>query len=179
MVRAGGVQRTLTIAEVANALRACFTGADLLRCAEIQIQLGIVLDAALAASGTHMGHIARRAGELAGLRIVAERGLDIRYIERMDPIPPREHTAPGRTLITGERSLIDDVLADERCAPQHDLARAFGYRGEHALPLIIGAGRIEGTLVTLHPEPLGHDTGRVGALDRYAREAAALVAAFP
>lgn len=179
MVRAGNVARTLTVAELGAALRTSFTSQDLLRCVEIQIALGALLDEALVASGTRMGHIARHDAGAGALRIVVGRGMDLRFLELFNVIPPGEDTACGRVLLTGAPAVIPDVLGDERCARQRAAAEAFGYRGEEALPLFRPRGRtLAGTLATLHAQPLPVDLVAARDLDRLAADAGRLLSDF-
>ena len=112
IVRAGAAERVLTVAEAADALRACFTSRDLVRCAEIQIRLGELLDTALAISATRMGHISRSAHGASQLDVVVYRGLGPHFLERFDPIPVAADTAPGRAFKERRRVVVPDVMQE-------------------------------------------------------------------
>jgi hypothetical protein len=177
IVHAGAVDRVLTIVEVAEALRGCFTSQDLMRCAEIQVQLGDLLETALRLSGTRMGHVTRRT-ETDKLRIIVQRGLDIDYFEHFDAMPMYCEAAWCRAVRYRQRVVVPDVTAE----PHHPALRLpqLVYRAEMAIPLLVPEPHIEaqGAITTLfvHPrESVVHSE----SLDRLAEEAAALVAQVP
>lgn len=179
IVRAGACDRVLTVAEVAAALRACFTSRDLLHCAEIQIRLGEVLDGALQLAGAPMGHIARIESGPPALRIVVDRGLDMAFLERFHRIPPGGETACARTLLSRAREVIPDVMADERCSPIRGLAQACGIRAEHATP-VFGPARddLQGAVAALFGEPHHVSPEEERRMDALAARAATILAAF-
>lgn len=179
IVQAGAVDRVLTIVEVAEALRGCFTSRDLLRCAEIQVQLGELLEAAMRISGTRMGHVTRRVPETDKLRIIVQRGLGVDFFEHFEALPVHSDAAWCRAVRYQHRVMIPDV-ALESAHPANRLAQ-LPYRAEFSLPLLLPRERIEahGAITTLFPHvhsPVGPQSDD---LDRLAAEAAGLVARVP
>jgi two-component system chemotaxis response regulator CheB len=179
IVQAGAADRVLTIVEVAEALRGCFTSQDLLRCAEIQVRLGEMLEEAMRISGTRMGHVTRRMPDTDKLRIVVQRGLGLDFFEHFEAIPTEGQTAWCRAVRCKHRVLVPDVLS-EPAHPGHGLPRLV-WRSELSTPLLLPRDQIEanGAITTLfdHAHPaLGP---QLPDLDRLAAEAAALVAQVP
>lgn len=180
MVRAGHFDRVLTAQEVAEALRACFTSRDLLRCAEIQVELRALLDTALGVSRTTMGHIQRLDPDTARLRVVVQRGVSVDFFEAFDGIDLAHPSAAARAVGDGRRVVVEDVFGDAPYAPLRDLAAAAGFRAEAATPLVPEAGRsVVGILATLFEEPHVVTPDEARDLDGLARTAARVVARFP
>ncbi|HET9651631.1 MAG TPA: chemotaxis protein CheB [Usitatibacter sp.] len=176
IVQAGAADRVLTIVEVAEALRGCFTSQDLLRCAEIQIRLGDLLETALRVSGTFMGHITRRTRDTDELRIVVQRGLDVEFFEHFEAMPAGDDTAWCRAVRLRSPILIADV-SREPSHPAHRLAQV-PYRAEYAVPLLAGQAEeaeARGALTALFPQARGCNRFQSWGLDRVAREAAGLI----
>lgn len=179
IVRAGAANRVLTIAEVAEALRGCFTSQDLLRCAEIQLQLGELLEAAMRMSGTSMGHVTRRAPDSDKLRIIVQRGLGLDFFEHFEGLPVECETAWCQAVRFGQRVIIPDV-ASEPGHPANALSR-LPYRAEVAVPLLLPRERIEahGAMTALFRHPHAPWPRESADLDRFAAEAATLMAQVP
>jgi len=175
IVRAGGASRVLTVAEAADALRACFTSRDLLRCAEIQIRLGELLETALAISATAMGHISR-ARDTSHLDILAHRGLAAHFLERFDPIPVGPGTAAGRAFLQRERVVIPDVMLESAYGPRRPDALLCGFRAVHATPIPARPRHVvRGVLTTLFVQPHHVSPHEARDMDGLADEAGRLV----
>ena len=179
IVQAGAVDRVLTIVEVAEALRSCFTSQDLLLCAEIQLGLGELLETAMRLAGTAMGHITRCTRERDELRIVVQRGLGIDFFEKFEATPAGDETAWCQAVRLKRGIVIPDVVASAR-HPAHRLAHTLPYRAEVAVPLVAERdGDPCGALTTLFRqchEPSRHE---VDDMQDLAQRAASLVARFP
>lgn len=178
IIQAGAMDRVLTIVEVAEALRACFTSQDLLRCAEIQVQIADVLEAAMRVAGTNMGHVARRSRHSDKMRIVVQRGVGLDFFERFDALPVDCEAAWCRAVRYRQRVLVPDVQ-DE---PRHP-ARAFEpppYRAELAVPLLVAQPRVEarGAITALYAYTREAPVDS-SYLDDLARQAAALISGMP
>lgn len=175
IIQAGAVDRVLTILEVAEALRACFTSRDLLRCAEIQVKLAALLESAMRVAGTHMGHVTRRPHGSDKLRIIVQRGVGIDFFERFDAMPLDCEAAWCRAVRYRQRVLIPDVREEPR-HPALELAPP-PYRAELAIPLLVAEPQIDarGAITTLYQQT--HE-GPVQSsyLEHLAQQAAALVA---
>src|SRR5205823_3795143 len=87
LVRAGMYDRILTAPEVGIALRASFTGRDLLENAELQVELGILLESALRISGTHMGDVQLIEPAIGRLHLFVHRGMCREYVARFGIAP--------------------------------------------------------------------------------------------
>jgi len=179
IVQAGAADRVLNIAEVAEALRSCFTSHDLLRCAEVQLELAELLETAMRLSGTRMGHITRCAQGSDKLHIVVQRGLGIDFFERFEAMPADCEAAWCRAVRLKQRIVIPDIGSE----PDHP-GRTFQrlpYRGEFAVPLLVSEPQVEarGALTTLFTH--SHEPTRLEAanLDSIVREAADLITRIP
>jgi uncharacterized protein (DUF433 family) len=175
IVRASACDRVLTLSEAADALRACFTGRDLLRCAEIQIELRALLDTALSICGTRMGHIARRTRDARHLQVFVHRGLGAAFLEHFNRIPVGPDTAAGRAALYGTRVVVPDVMAEADYRRREE-ALLVGYRAVHATPLPpSGRPSVRGVLTALFVQP--HEVSRYEArdMDAVAYEAARIV----
>jgi CheB methylesterase len=179
IVQAGAVDRVLNIAEVAEALRGCFTSHDLLHCAEIQLELAELLETAMRLSGTGMGHITRRAQGSDKLHIVVQRGLGLDFFEHFEAMSSSCEAAWCRAVRLKQSIVIPDI-GSEPCHPGHSFAR-MPYRGEFAVPLLVSEPQIEarGALTTLFTH--AHQPSRLEAadLDSIVRDAANLITQIP
>ena len=174
IVRRGSYDRILTAEEVANALRASFSGRDLLANAELQFELGLLLDQALRVSGTHMGKVHIVEPEPRRLHIVAHRGLDRRFLERFSVVSAEEASACARALRFGSRVVIENVFDDPEYAQYAELARRTGYSAVQSTP-ICGDGHVAGVISTLYAHPHVVTTYEAKNLDEIAEAACVLV----
>jgi len=161
LVRAGASDHVLTLSDIAEAMRACFPSEDILRCAEIQIEVGSLLETALRVSGAGMGMVSRRAKD-DHLGLLVQRGLTTESVERIDTLPASPETACGRALLEKKRIVVPDVAASPH-AGFRELARVLGFRAVHAVPLLAGGGEAYGVLATLFGEP--HDVAAAEGRD--------------
>ena len=175
ILKAGAASRVLTIVEVAEALRGCFTSQDLLRCAEIQVRLGELLETAMRLSGTRMGHVTRRTRDSDRLRIIVQRGLDLDFFERFDGIPLESETAWCRAVRYRQRVVVPDVSAEQALVAH---AQKVPYRAVLAVPLLRAQPVVEahGALTALFPHSRQAPAFQSADLDHLAHEAADLVA---
>lgn len=177
IVRAGGADRVVALGEAIDALRACFTGRDLLRCVEIQLELGGLLETACAVSGTRMGHITRRLGQRDALKVLVHRGLGVHFLERFDTIPLSEDTAVGRAYVRRQRIVVPDVLREVHDSPRRHDALLCGYRAAHATPIPPRPRReVHGVLTTLFVQPHDVSPHEARDMDALAEAASRLVA---
>jgi GAF domain-containing protein len=166
----------LTLADAAEALRASFNSRDQLRCAEIQIRLGGVLETALAISGTRMGHITR-ASDASRLNILVYRGLGSHFIERFDPIPVATGTAAGQAFLERKRVVVPDVMQEPDYASRRPDALLCGFRAVHATPIPAARrGAVQGVLTALFVQPHHVSPHEARDMDALAEDAGRLVA---
>jgi len=175
ILRRGSYDRILTAEEVANALRSSFSGRDLLDNAELQFELGLLLDQALRVSGTHMGNVQVVEPEPRRLHIVAHRGLDRRFLERFSIVKAEEPSACARALRFGARIVIENVFDDPEYAPYVEVARRTGYSAVQSTP-IRSDGFVAGVISTLYAYPHVVTTYEARNLDEIAEAARMLVA---
>lgn len=176
IVRAGACDRVLTVEDVAAALRACFTSQDLLRCAEIQMEVSVLLDAALQVSGTRMGHVARPLRDSDGVRVFAHRGLRFEGIHAIEAIGASDRTTVGRSLRQRARVVVSDVMQDPGWPEERRVAPAVGFRAIHATPVPAPDSDIAAVLTTLFPQPHVVTAQEALEMDRIARHAGHLIA---
>ena len=175
IIHRGSYDRVLTAEEVANALRASFTGRDLLENADLQFELGQLLDQALRVSGTHMGNVQMVEPEPGRLHIVAHRGLDRRFLERFSIVTADDASACARALRFGSRVVIENVFDDPEYAPYAEVARRTGYSAVQSTP-IGNDGNVAGVISTLYADPHIVTTYEAKNLDEIAEAARVLVA---
>jgi hypothetical protein len=175
IVRRGSFDRILTAGEVAEALRASFTGGDLLANAEIQLELGVILDSALLASGTHMGNIRIAERTRGRLHIVAHRGLGKPYLDEFSVVPADSKLACARAVREGRRVVVENALNDAGYAAYPHVLLATGFQAVQATPVRAEEGA-SGVVTTFYPFPHTLTMEEADGLDRIAAEARAVVA---
>jgi hypothetical protein len=178
IVRAGACDRVLGAEEVGDALRAWFTPCDILESAELQFQLGELLDRALRLSGTRLGHVQLLERPRSVLRVIAYRGFEKRLLDRFDAMDASGEAACSRALRYRQRVVIDDVEADVQYRPYLDMARGSGYRAVQSTPLFTLQARLGGMLTTHFPYAHRLEAHEAGMLDEIARSAQPLVSRF-
>lgn len=176
IVRAGAASRVLTIVEVAEALRGCFTSRDLLHCAEIQLRLGDLLEAAMRTAGASMGHVTRRPPDSDKLRIIVQRGLGLDFFEHFEAMSVNCEASWCQAVRYGTRVVIPDIESDPS-HPAHAMPR-LPYRAELAVPLLVRRERFQvtGAMTALFRDaytPFGYESVD---MERFATQAANLVA---
>lgn len=178
IVRAGACERVIGVEEIAEALRASFTSRDILECAELQMELGGLLDSALRASGTRMGNVQLLDRATDSLHIIVYRGFDKRFLDHFSVVRAEDESACGRALRYRQRVVIEDVDADAQYAPDRDVARAAGYRAVQSTPIFRDGGVVAGIFSTHFPYPHHVGAREASLLDGIAREAQPLFSRF-
>jgi hypothetical protein len=174
IVKAGSYDHILTAAEVGNALRASFTGRDLLESAELQFKLGTLLDSALRISGTHMGDIQLLEPVAGRLHLVENRGLGRDYVDRFSSVRVDDELPCARALRQKHRIVVENVFDDPRYDRHRDVAHANGYSALQATPLFSN-GDVEGILSTLYARPHTLTAQEGTGLDEIAQSARELM----
>jgi hypothetical protein len=174
IVRRGSYDRILTAEEVANALRATFSGRDLLENAELQFELGRLLDQALRVSSTYMGNVQVVEPQPRRLHIVVHRGLDRGFLDHFSVVTPEEGSACARALRLRSRIVIENVFDDPEYAQYLEVARRTGYTAVQSTP-IRADGEVAGIISTLYPQPHRVTEHEARNLDEIAQAARALV----
>jgi hypothetical protein len=178
IVRAGSYDRILSAVEVGSALRASFTGRDLLENAELQVELGRLLDSALRISGTHMGDMQLLEPIAGRLHLVASRGLGREYVDRFGIVRVDRDDLPCvHALRHKHRVVIENVFDDTQYQRFREIARTSGYSALQATPLFSN-GDVGGILSTLYPYPHAVTEREGENLDDIARSARELLRAL-
>lgn len=174
LIRTGAYDRIITAGEVANALRASFTGRDLLENAELQIELGHLLESALRISGTPMGHI-QLAEPLAGrLHVIAYRGLDCGFLDECGVVSVEEHSAWARAYRERRRTIVENVFDDAASFPYQEVARQCGFSALQSTPIARDDSAC-GVFSTLYAYPHKLSTHEARSFDEIAENARLLV----
>jgi hypothetical protein len=175
LVRAGSVDRVLDLAELAEALRVCVRGLDLLRCAEIQIALSPVLEHLLRELRTPMGKIQALRKANGTLRIVVQRGLPLGILEHFAHSCPGDGSASGQALQAGARVVIADVLAEPSYSPHRDAALQAGFRAVQSTPIRVDKKGIVGAICTQFAAAHAISEQEAASVDAAAQRAGALL----
>lgn len=134
--------------------------------------LAEMLAATIELLGADMGNVQILEPERRVLRIVAQSGFEPTFLEFFREVSTEHDSACGRTLRSGQRTIIEDVERDRAYAPLLPVARAAGYRSVQSTPLMSRNGLPLGMISThwrsVH-RPSEQDLHR---LDVYARQAA-------
>src|SRR5262249_24771097 len=133
-----------------------------------------VLAGAIELLGADMGSIRVWDSARGMLRIEAHRGFKRECLDLFRQIPTVSK-ACERALRSGERMVVEDVVADRLFTPYRPLARAAGYRAIQSTPILSREGAPLGMLATqfrsVH-KPAEQD---LHLLDLYVRQAADII----
>ncbi len=134
-----------------------------------------MLDGVIHLLAADKGNVQLVNSERGVLVLVAHRGFGKPFLEAFAEVSVNDETACTRALRTGTTVVIEDIEADEGCAPFRSLARAAGYRGVTSAPLIAADGSPLGVLSTHFASPHQPSATQLHRLDLYARRAAAFI----
>jgi two-component system, chemotaxis family, protein-glutamate methylesterase/glutaminase len=176
LVRAGASDRVLTLTEVADAMRACFPADDIVRCAEIQIEIGALLESALHMSGTSMGMVSRARHDVLGLLV--QRGLPLEAIEKLDAIALSADNVYGRAVLSRSRVVVRDMEAASAADGFQESARVIGARAVHVIPLL-PADPPPGMLAAFFIKPHAVVPAEAATIDQIGARIAPIIARLP
>ena len=133
-----------------------------------------VLRRLLAAVGAEMGNI--QVLEDGVLRIAAQQGFDRPFLEFFAAVED-DKSACGRALHTGQRVIVEDVRTSPVFAgkPAHTVLLKAGLRSVCSTPVRMNQ-RLYGMLSVHRPVPWRPAADQLGLLDRFSRDAAAVMA---
>lgn len=172
IVKSGSFDRILSASEVGGALRASFTGRDLLENAELQFELAALLDSALRISGTKMGDIQLLEPVAGRLHLVLNRGLGRDYVDRFSIVRVDDELPCARALRRKQRVVVENVFDDPVYDGYRAIAYANGYSALQSTPLFSN-GEVEGILSTLYRYPhvlTAHEGKNLDEIAQSARE---------
>jgi PAS domain S-box-containing protein len=138
---------------------------------ELEPSLISILDAIMELLGADFGNIQLYDSGTGKLRLVALRGFDERYRNRLAEVDGSEASTCARALAIRQQILIEDV--DKESGFQEDLewAAAAGFRAIQSTPLVTGNGKLVGMLSTHFREPRRFSTLDLRLIDICARQA--------
>ena len=159
-------------ADLAAMLRLQDFSARLLSTAELPLVLRQVLDATVELQRADFGAVQLCNRATHKLEIVAQRGFDAAFLERISHIDIENSSASGRSLTRRARVIIEDVEADPLYAPLRAAAAQAGYRAVQSTPLFDRNNEPLGVLSTHFRAPHRPSDRELRLTDLYARQAA-------
>ncbi len=120
--------------------------------------------------GADMGNLQVYDEQRKVLRIASQRGFPARFLEFFKEMSAEDETGCGRSLRSGERTIIEDVDADPEYEPYRAIAACRGYRAVQSTPLISRDGRPLGMLNTHFAAPHRPSERELRQLDLYLRQ---------
>jgi PAS domain-containing protein len=120
--------------------------------------------------GADMGNIQLLDERRGALVIRAQRGFAPAFLDYFAEVTAEDDSACGRTLRSGQRTIIEDVEKDEPFAPLRPVAREAGYRAVVSTPLTGREGRPLGTMSAHFRSPHRPGDRELRLLDLYARQ---------
>ena len=124
------------------------------------------LDGALSLLGAPRGNIQLVDPATRSLKIVAERGFDVQFLDYFAVVHD-DGSACGRTAKEHAQTVIADVDTDPGFAPHREIAAASGFRAVLSTPLIDSAGRLRGVVSVHYPRPHRPLERDLGIMKRY------------
>ncbi len=133
-----------------------------------------VLSRVLTATGTEMGNIQVLEGGV--LRIAAQQGFDRPFLDFFAAVKDDE-SACGQALQTGQRVIVEDVRTSPVFAgkPAHEVMLRAGSRSVCSTPIRANQ-KLYGMLSVHRPVPWRPAADQLDLLDRFSRDAAAVMA---
>jgi PAS domain S-box-containing protein len=138
----------------------------------LQAGLEEMLAATIDMLGADMGTMQLLDDTRGVLRIVAQRGFTQDVLDGFRDVSAQDDSTCGRALRLGERSVVEDIETDARCAPMRPMIRAAGYRAVQSTPLIGRDGTPLGIISTHFTAVHRPSDQALRRLDLYARQAA-------
>jgi len=107
-----------------------------------------LLSIALMLHGTRMGNIQLIEPGTGNLRIIAQRGFGLDFLEHFGAVNTENGSACGRAILSRKPVMIPDVRTDPQFAVHLDIAEGAGFRAVQSTPLISRDGAFLGVLST-------------------------------
>ncbi|MDN8618060.1 sensor histidine kinase [Variovorax ginsengisoli] len=133
-----------------------------------------VLDAMIGLHGADFGVAHRVERERGDPVAVAQRGLSEEFLGYF----ARTHDdgmSCSRALRSGERVIVEDVIADPGYAPHRAIVEVSGFRAVQSTPLISHTGELLGIITTHFRQPHTFSQGVLRCTDLYARYAVDII----
>lgn len=120
--------------------------------------------------GADMGNLQVYDPQRRVLRIVSQRGFRAEFLEFFKEVSAEDETGCGRSLRSGQRTIIEDIDADPEYEPYRAIAARAGYRAVQSTPLISRTGKPLGMLSTHFAAPHRPSERELRQLDLYLRQ---------
>ena len=159
-------------AEAAALLRLNAASARLWNTQDLGQGLEEMLEATIELLGAHKGSVQLLDPERGVLIIACQSGFTPEFLEFFREVSSGGGTACGRSLRSGERTIVEDVETDAEYAVYRAIARAEDYRAVQSTPLIGRDGARLGIISTYWRSPHRPSEQELRRLDLYARQAA-------
>jgi GAF domain-containing protein len=130
----------------------------------------VLLDAAIRATGADFGNLQLLNPQNGALEIVAQRGFSAEFLEFFSVVHD-DLGACGRAKASGERTVVEDVLADDLFAEIHirEVMTRAGVRGIQSTPLRARSGELLGMFSTHFRDPHRPADYELRLLDSFGR----------
>jgi len=167
--------QTEQAADLAAMLRLQDFSARLLGTAELPLVLRQVLDATVELQRADFGCVQLFNRASRKLEIVAHRGFDNTFLERINSVELEQAAASERAITHRQRVIVEDVQTDLLYAPLRDLAELAGYRAVQSTPLFDRNNEPLGVLSTHFRAPHRPSDRELRLTDLYARQASDVI----
>jgi signal transduction histidine kinase/ActR/RegA family two-component response regulator len=158
-------------AEVSSLNRLHELGTRLLHTPDLPSALEEILRASIALLGADMGNIQLYEPIDKVLKIAAQQGFDVDFLDHFSTVQMESDTTCARALRSAQRVAVTDVEADAGYAIHLEAANKAGYRSVQSTPLLSRDGTPLGVLSTHFRLPRQPDEHQLRILDLYARQA--------
>ena len=111
---------------------------------DLRAGLEEVVDAGIAVLGADMGSIRLFDRYKKILEIAAQRGFSSDFLDHFRQVSADDESPWGRTVRTGQRTIVEDVEADADFTAYRAVADAAGYRAVQSSPLLGSDGKVIG-----------------------------------
>jgi PAS domain S-box-containing protein len=145
--------------------------ARLWSCHTLQGGLEEILISVVDLLGADKGHMQLLDDGCGVLRIAAQRGFGLDFLQAFQQITAASNSAPGRALQSRARVVIEDIETDPSYESLRPVARAADYRAEVSAPLIGPDGILVGMLSTYFKSAHRPTEQELGVVDLFVRHA--------
>ncbi|HEY1231791.1 MAG TPA: PAS domain S-box protein [Candidatus Binatia bacterium] len=142
-------QQQLDLATEIEALNRLYRlSAQLLRPTELKPAMELILEGSMEILGAVMGDVQIYDASARTMKILAHRGFEQEYIDRLQQMP-LDHDSPcGRAMASGSRVIVEDMESYPSSPCLRTMAAEAGYRGMQCTPLISRDGVLLGIVST-------------------------------
>ena len=143
--------------------------------ADLSQGLDEMLRATMEMLGADMGNVQFYDPQRKVLTIASQRGFKADFLKIFKEVSAEDDSGCGRSLRSGQRTIIEDVEADPEYEPYRAIAASAGYRAVQSTPLMSRAGRPLGMLSTHFAAPHRPSERELRQLDLYVRQAVGFI----